>query len=460
MSLKSRLVLLHTGLMALVVCVVLALLFSMSSHEILANAENMLEERVSDTVEDIEYENGRLDFDSDLMTLEHGVYLSVYDKDSFDLLYGRIPYGFAYDLPFENGNLRKITAGEVDYYVFDIEQNIEDQYPVLVRGIISISDAEQDFRYTMWLALILFPLLIFLTAICGYLLSRRALYPVAKITKTVQDIQQEKDLSKRIHLENGSDEIYTLAKTFDGLLDTIDAGMQREKQFTNDVAHELSTPFSDVLMQCEELLQGDHLDEEGRREVFLIQRKVKGVSDMISQLLLLSRADQGREKINLEQVDFSELVEMVVEEFIDIAKEQDIEIQTEIEPELYLTADQTLIIRLLGNLLENAVNYGNSGGHIWVSAWKTDDSIHLLVKDDGIGISQQDLPRIWDRFYQADPSRNSESSGLGLSMVKWIVEAHHGKISVSSKLGKGTDFTCIFPATDREVIQKHDAPVI
>ena len=460
MSLKSRLVLLHTGLMALVVCVVLALLFSMSSHEILANAENMLEERVSDTVEDIEYENGRLDFDSDLMTLEHGVYLSVYDKDSFDLLYGRIPYGFAYDLPFENGNLRKITAGEVDYYVFDIEQNIEDQYPVLVRGIISISDAEQDFRYTMWLALILFPLLIFLTAICGYLLSRRALYPVAKITKTVQDIQQEKDLSKRIHLENGSDEIYTLAKTFDGLLDTIDAGMQREKQFTNDVAHELRTPISVVLMQCEELLQGDHLDEAGRREVFLIQRKVKGVSDMISQLLLLSRADQGREKINLEQVDFSELVEMVVEEFIDIAKEQDIEIQTEIEPELYLTADQTLIIRLLGNLLENAVNYGNSGGHIWVSAWKTDDSIHLLVKDDGIGISQQDLPRIWDRFYQADPSRNSESSGLGLSMVKWIVEAHHGKISVSSKLGKGTDFTCIFPATDREVIQKHDAPVI
>ena len=144
----------------------------------------------------------------------------------------------------------------------------------------------------MWLALILFPLLIFLTAICGYLLSRRALYPVAKITKTVQDIQQEKDLSKRIHLENGSDEIYTLAKTFDGLLDTIDAGMQREKQFTNDVAHELRTPISVVLMQCEELLQGDHLDEEGRREVFLIQRKVKGVSDMISQLLLLIRSGQ------------------------------------------------------------------------------------------------------------------------------------------------------------------------
>ena len=282
--------------MAFVVCVVLALLFSMSSHEILANAENMLEERVADTVEDIEYENGRLDFDSDLMTLEQGIYLSVYDKDSFDLLYGRIPYGFAYDLPFENGNLRKITAGEVDYYVFDIEQNIEDEYPVLVRGIISISDAEQDFRYTMRLALILFPLLIFLTAICGYLLSRRALYPVAKLRRPCRISNRKRIYPNEFTLRMAATEIYILAKTFDGLLDTIDAGMQREKQFTNDVAHELRTPISVVLMQCEELLQGDHLDDEGRREVSLIQRKVKGVSDMISQLLLLSLSGSEGEK--------------------------------------------------------------------------------------------------------------------------------------------------------------------
>ena len=99
------------------------------------------------------------------------------------------------------------------------------------------------------------------------LLSRRALYPVSKITKTVQEIQKEKDLSKRIDLGKGNDEIYTLAHTFDGLLETIDAGMQREKQFTSDVAHELRTPISVVLMQCEDLLQGNHLDEEGRREV-------------------------------------------------------------------------------------------------------------------------------------------------------------------------------------------------
>ena len=199
-------------------------------------------------------------------------------------------------------------------------------------------------------------------------------------------------------------------------------------------------------MQCEDLLQGNHLDEEGRREVSVIHRKMKSISDMVSQLLLLSQADQGREKLNLEPVDFSEICEMVAEEFTGIAQEKGIQIQTRIEPGLQLTADQTLMIRLLGNLLENAVNYGNPGGHVWVSAWKADEYLQVLVKDDGIGISPQDLPRIWDRFYQADPSRNSDSSGLGLSMVKWIVEAHHGQISVSSELGKGTAFSCIFPS--------------
>lgn len=445
LSLKTRLVLLHNGMMALVVCIVLALLFSISSREIVSNVENTLEASVFGAFEDMEYEDGRWDFDSDLMNLEDGVYLSVYDKNSQELLYGRIPYGFAYDLPFESGNLRTITAGENDYSVLDLEHTVNGR-PVLIRGVISISDAERDFRYTLRLALILSPLMIFLTAVCGYLLSRRALYPVSKITKTVQEIQKEKDLSKRIDLGKGNDEIYTLAHTFDGLLETIDAGMQREKQFTSDVAHELRTPISVVLMQCEDLLQGNHLDEEGRREVSVIHRKMKSISDMVSQLLLLSQADQGREKLNLEPVDFSEICEMVAEEFTGIAQEKGIQIQTRIEPGLQLTADQTLMIRLLGNLLENAVSYGNPGGHVWVSAWKADEYLQVLVKDDGIGISPQDLPRIWDRFYQADPSRNSDSSGLGLSMVKWIVEAHHGQISVSSELGKGTAFSCIFPS--------------
>lgn len=446
LSLKARLVLLHTGVMILVVCVVLALLFSISSHEILSNVESALEERTADAFHDIDYEDGRLKFDSDLMDLEDGVYLSVYDKDSQELLYGRIPYGFVYDLPFKEGDVRTIAAGEKEYYVLDMEVSIQNHQSVVVRGISSISDAEQDFRFTLHIALILFPLLIFLTAVCGYLMSRRALYPVSKITKTVQRIQKEKDLSKRIQLGEGSDEIYTLAQTFDDLLEAVDTGMKREKQFTSDVAHELRTPISVVLMQCEELLQGNHLDEEGRREVEVIHRKVSSMSDMISQLLLLSRADQGREKLDLERLNFSELGEMAVEEFSGIAGEKDIAVEAKIQPGIYGKADQTLMIRLWSNLLQNAIRYGKPGGHIWVSVEKEENQIRMSVKDDGIGIAPKDLPHIWDRFYQVDPSRNSESSGLGLSMAKWIVEAHHGQISAISEPGKGTTFNCILPA--------------
>lgn len=446
LSLKARLVLLHTGVMILVVCVVLALLFSISSHEILSNVESALEERTADAFHDIDYEDGRLKFDSDLMDLEDGVYLSVYDKDSQELLYGRIPYGFVYDLPFKEGDVRTIAAGEKEYYVLDMEILMQNDQTVVVRGIVSISDAEQDFRFTLHIALILFPLLIFLTAVCGYLMSRRALYPVSKITKTVQRIQKEKDLSKRIQLGEGSDEIYTLAQTFDDLLEAVDTGMKREKQFTSDVAHELRTPISVVLMQCEELLQGNHLDEEGRREVEVIHRKISSMSDMISQLLLLSRADQGREKLDLERLNFSELGEMAVEEFSGIAGEKDIAVEAKIQPGIYGKADQTLMIRLWSNLLQNAIRYGKPGGHIWVSVEKEENQIRMSVKDDGIGIAPKDLPHIWDRFYQVDPSRNSESSGLGLSMAKWIVEAHHGQISAISEPGKGTTFTCIFPA--------------
>lgn len=445
LSLKTKLVLLHTGMMGLVVCIVLSLLFSISSHEILSNVERNLEEQVAGTYEDIEYEDGRLEFDSDIMDLENGVYLSVYEENSTELIYGKIPYGFSYDLPFEDGNLRTVAAGDQQYYVLDMKIPVENYHSVIVRGIASITDAEQDFRLTLSIALILLPLLIFLTAVCGYFLSLRALRPVSRITKTVQDIQKEKDLSKRIRLGDGKDEIYTLARTFDDLLGAVETSMKREKQFTSDVAHELRTPLSVVLMECEELLRDEHLDEESRCEVMVIYRKIKGMSEMISQLLLLSRADQGREKLNMEEIDFSELSEMVAEEYAEVARNKGISLKTQIEPGLHLTADETLMIRLWGNLLQNAVNYGKSDGHIWISVQKEGNAIRMSVKDDGIGISSQDLPHIWDRFYQADPSRNSDSSGLGLSMVKWIVEAHHGEISVESEIGKGSTFSCQFP---------------
>ena len=445
LSLKTRLVLLHTGVMTLVICIVLGVLFSISSYEILSNVQNQLEDRVSHSFDLVTYEQGRLRFDSDLLELEDGVYLSVYEQDH-TLLYGKLPYGFVYDLSFEDSLVRTVSSQEADYYVLDMEFPVEGYHTLVIRGIVSISDAERNFRYTLRLAMILLPLLVLLSAVCGYLLSRKALSPVSRITQTVRDIQKEHDLSRRVHLGEGRDEIYTLAKTFDDLLDAVEGGFQREKQFTSDVAHELRTPLAVILMQCEDLLDSDRLDDVSRGQVQVVYEKGKALTNLISQLLLLSRADQGRAKLQLETVDFSELSSMVTEEFTDLAWEQGITLQADIPEGLTLQGDQTLLIRLWSNLLQNAIHYGKSGGHIWATLEEEESYLRFSVRDDGIGISHEDLPHIWERFYQADPSRSrSGSSGLGLSMVQWIVQAHHGTIQVESQLGQGTTFVCRLP---------------
>lgn len=441
-SIKTRLVLLHTGLMILVIGIMLAILFSISSREVLTNVQNTLEQRVSQAAEWIEYD-GHLKFDKDLLELKDGVYLSVYEADDPDLIYGKIPYGFAYDLPFEDGHLRTISTGDTEYCVLDMVFDIEQYHPLVVRGIVSFSDAEKDVRNTVYLALILSPFLLLLTAFCGYLLSRKALQPVARITQTVQKIQKEKDLSKRVQLGAGKDEIYTLAQTFDQLLDGLEAGIKREKQFTSDVAHELRTPISVVLMQCEGLL-AQPLDQPTREQIQVIYRKVQSMSEMIAQLLMLSRADQGRAPLHMEQLDFSQLSQITVEEFTETARAKNISIDAQIQPGLLLTGDQTLLIRLWNNLLQNAIRYTDPGGHIRVSVRAEEQTVLMQVGDDGIGIAPEHLEHIWERFYQVDPSRSGGGSGLGLSLVQWIIQAHHAQIDVQSQAGKGTTFTCRF----------------
>lgn len=448
LSLKSRLVLLHTGLMTLVVCLVLGVLFSAGSQEILANVQGTLEERVSESIDQVEYRQGRLEFDSDLLDLEGGVYLSVYEPGESSLLYGRLPYGFAYNLPFSDGELRSVATEEAQFYVLDWEFSVDGYGDLLLRGVVSLSDAERDFRFLVRVALILLPVLLVLTAVCGYWISRRALRPVAQITQTVRNIQREKDLSKRVHLGQGRDEIYTLAQTFDQLLDQLEAGFQREKQFTSDAAHELRTPLTVALMQCEELLAREDLSQEARQQVEVIRRKVDSMAGMVSQLLLLSRADQGRAQLHWEDLDLSELSTLEAEEFSEVAARRGMTLHADIQPGIWVRGDQTLLLRLWSNLLQNAVTYGRENGGIWMGLQAREGKIVLQVQDDGPGIAPEHLEKIWDRFYQADPARGGDSSGLGLSMVRWIAQAHGGTARVESQPGQGAVFTVELPGTE------------
>ena len=363
-------------------------------------------------------------------------------------------------MDFRDGRVRRQKAGSVEYYVLDMSYAPEENVNLMVRGIISITDAEESFRITLRLALICLPLLVVLTAVLGYFMTRRTLRPVAHITETVRAIREEEDLSRRIGLGEGRDEIYRLASTFDSLLEQIEDSMNREKQFTSDVSHELRTPLSVILMQCDALLARDGLSGEVREEITVIQRKADSLSRMISQLLLLSRADQGREKVTMEILDFTGLSQMTAAEMEGIAAAKGIRLETAISPDIIVRGDETLLIRLWLNLLQNAVTYGKEGGCIHMGLWEDEDTVTGYVEDDGIGISARDLPHIWERFYRADSSRsnngslqnnndssqdNNSSSGLGLSMVQWIISVHKGTIQAVSEPGRGSRFTFRIP---------------
>lgn len=444
-SIKLKLTCLYGGFMILLIVAALAILFSLSNQEVLSSVQSDLREQVQGSVEELEAEGGYLEVDSDFYNMEKGVYLSVYSEDG-TFLYGRIPTGFGGQPDFENDSLRTVREGQETFYVFDMEHRIQGYGSVYIRGITSVTRAENSFTVTLRFALILLPALAVVMILLSYQFVRRTLLPVRRITDTVKEIREEADLSRRVDLPDGRDEIYHLADTFDQLLSELQEAFARERQFTSDVSHELRTPAAVILLQSEELLSDPSLSEPQREQLEAIRKKAGDMSAMISQLLLLSRADQGRQVLQKEPLDISELTMMTAEEQQLLADEKHISIVTDIEPGIVLPADESFFIRLLVNLISNSIAYGREGGTTKVSLHREEQEAVLAVADDGVGIDGKDLPRIWDRFYRADASRGDSShSGLGLSIVKWIAKEHGGEVAVESEKGRGSTFTCRFP---------------
>lgn len=457
-SLKLKLTLLYTFFMVLLTCAALAILFSLSNREMLASVQSKLKERVQESVEDIRCRQGELTVDSDFYSVTEDVHLSLYDSNMY-FLYGRVPHGFNQPSEFADGQLRAIQDNGREWYVYDMSLYLDADYTVYIRGVTSVTEAESSFAITLRFALILLPLMVLATAVIGYRFTRRTLLPVRQITKTVQNIRTDADLSRRTGLtdhmrtyetegKKERDEIYALAETFDDMLSELEEVFRREKQFTSDVSHELRTPVGVILAQCEAILSNADFTEEQKEPVRLIKRKAKGMADMISQLLFLSRADQGRQPLQREWINVSELTEIAAEEQQMLSDNvgRGIQIETRIEPDICASVDETLYIRMLTNLLSNAVRYSQDNGAVEVSLERREENIIGTVKDHGCGISKTALPHIWERFYRADDSRTEEGhSGLGLSMVKWIAEAHGGSVSVESREGEGSRFMFQIP---------------
>ena len=443
LSIQWRVTLWFTLLMTLLAAVGLAFLFFVGGQSALAATQNRMAEMAETARSEIGLDSSGFVFDSDLEYFRDGVYLSVYDAAGLPL-YGAVPRLFDNMVVFADSQLRELTDAGGRWYVYVISFAV-DESQVWVRTVAAVDEVGSTITQLLRLALVVLPFFVVLAAVGGFWLTHRAFLPVRRITRTAREIRQGGDLSRRIDLGPGRDEIHTLASEFDSMFARLEASFAAEKQFASDASHELRTPTAVILTQCEDALESAASPEELRAALKAIQRQGEKMAGLLSQLLLLSRADSGRQTLRSEPVDLSGLAAAVADEQRERAADKGIAVTADIAPGLVVQGDETMLMRVLINLMENGIKYGRAGGHLALTLTAGGDTVTGKVADDGIGIAAEDLDKVWRRFWQADPAHSGGGAGVGLSMVKWIVEAHGGRITVESVLGKGTAFTFTLP---------------
>ncbi|MGM2819478.1 sensor histidine kinase [Bacillus cereus group sp. Bce001] len=226
---------------------------------------------------------------------------------------------------------------------------------------------------------------------------------------------------------------------------------EKQQQFVSDASHELRTPLAVIQSKTDILFQSPSATiEEKAMDISTISKECRRLSKLVANLLLLARSDSNQIEMDKKIFELDKLLEEIVEPYKEIASYQEKEMILKVEHDISFMGDRERIHQMMVILLDNAMKYTNEGGHIQIDCTQTNSSIRIRVKDDGIGVKREDIPKLFDRFYQGDKARSaSEGAGLGLSIANWIVEKHYGKISVESQWGEGTCFEVILPKNQR-----------
>lgn len=321
---------------------------------------------------------------------------------------------------------------------------------VWVRGITGADTADTLLQTVKNLAAFTVPMVLILAAAGGYLVAGRALKPIRQITEAANTINDGNDLSRRIGLgKPGShDELQKLSDTFDSMFERLENSFNSQQQFTSDASHELRTPTTVILAECDYAFKHARTAEDYSTALEVISRQAKKMSRLVESLLSLTRMDLGTAKTNFEVEDLSEMLNVICQE-TQLVGSRGITMLTDIQEGVYADIDVTLMSRLVQNLIDNAYKYGRDGGSVEVSLKARGGTAAISVKDDGVGIEKEHLDKIWQRFYQEDSSRSGgEGLGLGLSMVKQIARVHGGTVSVESVPGEGSTFTVTIPCQE------------
>lgn len=434
LKIRTKMMLWYTLLTGVLLAIFLPVLYHTIAATLQGSEKNNIRATMSIAESAIEFDNGHLSIGDELKTPAN-TFIIIWDK-SGQVIHANTQKNLFYTIQFTEGKPYRIYYNDEDWLVLDktIQEN---NHVVKIRICSSLEKMEAVLQQTVFLMLVIVPLFFFITIIGGLFIAKRALFPVSKITDLASEIGHG-DLSKRIIGIESKDEVGELADTFNEMLDSLEKSFEKEKRFSSDSSHELRTPVAVIMANAEAIL-ATTLDADTSSAAGVILSESHRMSTVISQLLMLTRGIEGKYQMQLEEVSMPIVMDAVLEQLQEEAASKEISLVNE-TADVTVQADQSLITQMMLNLVSNAIKYGKPGGHVRVNAEQEGDCCLISVSDDGIGIMPEELPFIFDRFYRADKSRDRSGSGLGLSIVKWIVDVHGGKIEAESTPDQGSIF--------------------
>ncbi len=344
---------------------------------------------------------------------------------------------------------------------------VENNHASRIIQIASSLEEVEDALNTLFIILMItVPLALMVASLGGQFLAHKALKPVDDITHTARMITSQ-NLNQRIAPPKVKDEISRLIETFNGMISRLDQSFRQIKQFSSDASHELKTPLTILKGEVEVMLRKERTQQEYQQTLKSNLEEINRMSQIVEDLLLLSKADTGQIKLNKGDINLTELLAEVVAQMDRLARSKRLHLSMSNHfEEVHVFGDALRIRELFINLIENGIKYTEEGGSIRISLQKEfptamrnpsdrmdkERFAKIVVSDTGIGISKEDREKIFNRFFRVDKarSRNQGGSGLGLSICKWIVEAHQGEIEVESELGKGSSFIIKLPSLPTE----------
>jgi len=363
-----------------------------------------------------------------------------------------------FDLSVSNSGLKRALRGNV-YYETVKSVGIHPvrvvSAPVIVKdkglvAIVQVGDSlevvVEIFNYMVYIFGVGIVVSVLLASIIGFFLARKALAPVDEINRMARRITAE-NLDERINIEGPEDEMGRLASTLNGMIAGLERSFKQIRQFTSDASHELKTPLTVMRGEIEVALRGELTKEEANEVLLSTLEEIDRMSSIVQKLLTLARADDERGEAALNPVRIDIVLADSLRLLEKVAAKKGVSIELASTEALTVVADELRLSQVIANLIDNSIKYTPKEGSVKVLLAAGYDLAILKVIDTGVGIADEDLPHLFDRFYRVDKARTREMGGvgLGLSICKEIVESFGGAIEVESELGKGTIFTVRFP---------------